>query len=103
MQNSFMELQNNFEAKFDGGADIELVITQGLKTASVFSSFAELYIPVAVGAAVKMTTGSEVNQIRPTSVPIAQMPEFDWRYKVSAETIKQSNNPRDRFMPFLPF
>jgi hypothetical protein len=103
MRSNFLELQEALEAKFEHGPAIEMAIHQGLQTATVFSSFAELYIPLAAGAVVKMTTGADVNSAQATMPNAHMMPDFDWRYKVPAQSIKPMSDPRKRFSPYLPF
>jgi hypothetical protein len=96
MENSFLQLQNKYEAKFEGFGSIETAIQQRMETTNVFSMMAELYIPMAAGAAVKISTGADVKSG-------ASMPDFDWRYRVPQAAIQQISDPRARFQPYLPF
>jgi hypothetical protein len=98
MENSFQKLQNNFESKFDAQHSIEIAITQGLTTANVFSGMAELYIPIAAGAAISMSTGNSAKQQQFGQ----NMPDFDWKHKVPEGSLVQPLHPRERFQPLIP-
>ena len=101
MKNVFLEMQENFESKFDAQPAIEAAINLGLTSANVFGQFVELYIPMAAGAAVKMTTGSDT---RSAHNHFGQtMPDFDWRYRTPDTAFQTPSHPKDRFSPFIPF
>jgi hypothetical protein len=104
MKNSFQALESAFEMKFEAQPIIESAMLHSMTTTNVFGQMAELYIPFAAGAAVKMSTGTAPNQQAHGQQAFGHsMPEFDWRYKVAAEAMLQPSDPRDRFKPFLPF
>lgn len=100
-KNSFTELQQALEAQFETGPNLDnlLRVEQQVQTMHVFGQLAELFIPIAAGAAVTMTTGAEVKSAQAQTA----MPDFAWRYKTPNTKTIQSSNARDRFQPFIPF
>lgn len=105
MKNSFQQLESAFEAKFEAHPAIEAAIVQNMVTTNMFGQMAQLFIPVAAGALVKMTTGTDVPQSsgQPQQPFGHAMPDLDWRYKVAQSAMPQPEHPRDRFQPFIPF
>lgn len=92
MENSFNEMMSQHEANFDAQQRVELNVTESLNTITVASHLAELYIPIAAGAAVKITTGNDAEPKQPEN----SMPDFAWRYKAPNDDVR-AEDPRDRF------
>ncbi len=100
-KNSFIELQEALEARYEANFDPRnlMQLEQQVQTMHVFGQLAELFIPIAAGAAVTMATGSDV-KVAPAHT---DLPDFEWRYKTLKEETSQANHPRDRFQPLIPY
>jgi hypothetical protein len=103
-KNSFIALQNALEDQFNAQWLGESRVEQQVQALNVFGQMAELFIPMAAGAAVTMTTGASVEAKAPVQhLNQAGMPDFAWRYKAASSQPNHADHPRDRFKPFLPF